>query len=146
MVDESPQNFRSQELDNVAFLLDLLYEHAIRDKWNPDISDSEGHQLAVRFFYDKVFDVYAPILVRALRHSHEQKMDKAIGEKEALCYRERFDDAIEERFDRIFRRLIQHGVWAIPVYKETFRATTSKPIEELFQKEGLDYIYLTKIE
>lgn len=143
---DSPKNYRADEIENVKYLLGLLYWFEIKDKWNPNNPESEGHQLAVRYFYDKVFEVYYPILVKALRYSYEQKMDKALGENEGLCYREQFSEDIKKRFARTFERLFHHGVWANPQYKETFRATTSGPIAEVFSKEALDYIYLTKPE
>ena len=143
---DSSQNYRADEIENLKYLLGLLYWFAIKDKWNTNSPDSEGHQLAVRYFYDKVFEVYYPILVQALRYSYEHKMDKALGKDEGLCYREQFSDDIKKRFARIFERLFQHGVWANPQNKETFRATTSGPIADLFKNEALDYIYLTKPE
>ena len=143
---DSPKNYRADEIENLKYLLGLLYWFAIKDKWNPNNPESEGHQLAVRYFYDKVFEVYYPILVKALRYSYEQKMDRALGENEGLCYREQFSEDIKKRFARIFERLLHHGVWANPQYRETFRATTSGPIAELFSKEALDYIYLTRPE
>jgi len=143
---DSPKNFRADEIENLKYLLNLLYWFAIKDKWNPDNPESEGHQLAVRYFYDKVFEVYCPSLVKALRYSYEQKMDKALGEDEGLCYREQFSEDIKKRFARIFERLFNHGVWANPQFRETFRATTSGPIAELFSQEALDYIYLTRLE
>lgn len=142
--DKSPDNHRNDELENVAFILQLLYWHAIRYKWNPENPQDEGHQLCVRYFYDKVFEVWGQILVQALRYAYEQKVGRALGD--ALCYREPFEEAIKKRFDMIFKRLFQHGVWSNPNYKDVFRSTTSAPIHELFQKEGLDYIYLTKLE
>jgi len=143
---DSPKNYRADEIENLKYLLGLLYWFAIKDKWNPNNPESEGHQLAVRYFYDKVFEVYGPILVKALKYSYEQKMDKALGQDEGLCYREQFSEDIKKRFARIFERLFNHGVWANPQHRETFRATTSGPIAELFSKESLDYIYLTKPE
>jgi len=143
---DSLKNYRADEIDNLKFLLSLMYWYAIKDKWNPNNSESEGHLLAVRYFYDKVFEVYCPILTKALRYSYEQKMDRALGEDEGLCYREQFSEDIKKRFARIFDRLFNHGIWANPQYRETFRATTSGPISELFLKEALDYIYLTKPE
>jgi hypothetical protein len=143
---DSPKNYRADEIENLKYLLGLLYWFAIKDKWNTNNPESEGHQLAVKYFYDKVFEMYYPILAKALRYSYEQKMDKALGENEGLCYREQFSEDIKKRFARIFERLFQHGVWANPQYRETFRATTSGPIAELFLKEALDYIYLTRPE
>jgi hypothetical protein len=143
---DSPNNYRADEIENLKYLLGLVYWFAIKDKWNPDNPESEGHQLAVRYFYDKVFEVYCPILAKALRYSYEQKIDKALREDEGLCYRDQFSEDIKKRFARIFERLFNHGVWANPQYRETFRATTSGPIAELFLKEALDYIYLTKPE
>jgi hypothetical protein len=147
-VEEAPdsaKNYRADEIENLKYLLSLLYWFAIKDKWDPQNPKSEGHQLAVRYFYDKVFEVYGPILTKALRYSYEQKTDKALNDNEGLCYREQFSDDLKRRFSRIFERLFKHGIWANPEYKETFRATTSGPIAELFQKERLDYVYLTKL-
>ena len=142
----SPNNFRADEIDNIKYLLNLFYWYSINNKWNPNTPDSEGHQLVIRYFYDKVFEVYYPILVKALRYSYEQKIDKALGENDGLCHREQFSDDIKKRFIRIFERLFNHGIWANPQNKEIFRATTSGPIAELFSKENLDYIYLTKLD
>jgi hypothetical protein len=105
---DSPNNHRADEIENLKYLLGLLYWYAIKDKWNPDNPESEGHQLAVRYFYDKVFEVYCPILAKALGYSYEQKMDKALGEDEGLCYREQFSEDIKKRFERIFERLFNH--------------------------------------
>lgn len=142
---DSAKNYRVDEIENLKYILSLLYWFAIKDKWAPQNPGSEGHQLAVRYFYDKVFEVYAPILTKALRYSYEQKTDKALKDDEGLCYRGQFSDDITIRFTRIFERLFKHGIWANPANKETFRATTSGPISDLFQKEGLDYVYLTKL-
>jgi len=142
---DSPNNYREDEIENVKFLLSQLYWFAIKDKWNPDQPDSENHQLAIKFFYDKVFGVWGPMLVKALRYSYEQKVDRALRENEGLCYREAFTDDIRKRFGKIFDRLFYHGIWSNPAYKEIFRSTTSGPIADLFRKEGLDHIYLTKV-
>lgn len=141
----SPNNYREDEVENLKFLLSLLYWFAIKEKWNPDQPDSESHQLAVRFFYDKVFEVWGPMLVKALRYSYEQKVDRALGEHEALCYREVFPEDIKKRLEKIFQRLFYHGMWSNFNYKEIFRSTTSGPIADLFTREGLDHIYLTKV-
>lgn len=143
---DAPNNYRADEIENLKHLLGLMYWFAIKDKWNPANPESESHRLAVRYFYDKVFEVYGPILLKALRYSYEQKMDRALGGDEGLCYREQFSEDIKKRFARIFERLFKHGLWANQTYMETFRATTSGPIADLFAKEGLDYIYLTKPE
>ena len=135
----SPNNYRADEIENLKYLLNSVYWYAIRDKWNPDNPESEAHQLAVRYFYDKVFEVYVQVLVKALRFSYEQKTGRALKDNEGLCYREQFSDDIKNRFAGIFERLFSHGIWANPIYRETFRATTSGPIAELFSKEGLDY-------
>lgn len=141
----SLNNYREDEVENLKFLLSLLYWFAIKDKWNPDQPDSESHQLAVRFFYDKVFEVWGPMLVKALRYSYEQKVDRALGEHEALCYRDVFPEDIKKRLEKIFQRLFYHGMWSNFNYKEIFRSTTSGPIADLFAREGLDHIYLTKV-
>ena len=141
-----PNNYRADEIGNLKYILGNVYWYAIKDKWNPDNPDSEAHQLAVRYFYDKVFEVYVPIIVKALRFSYEQKTDRALREDEGLCYREQFSEDLKKRFARIFERLFRHGIWANPMHKEIFRSTTSGPIADLFSKEGIDYIYLAKLE
>jgi len=141
-----PNNYRADEIGNLKYILGNIYWYAIKDRWNTDNPDSEAHQLAVRYFYDKVFEVYVQVLVKALRFSFEQKTGRALKDNEGLCYREQFSDDIKKRFAGIFERLFSHGIWANPIYRETFRATTSGPIAELFTKEGLDYIYLVKLE
>lgn len=148
-VSETPvlvNNYRADEIENLKYILGNIYWHAIKDKWNPDNADSEAHQLSVRYFYDKVFEVYAPIIVKALRFSYEQKTDRALRDDEGLCYREQFSEDLRKRFARIFERLFVHGIWANPMNREIFRSTTSGPIADLFQKEGIDYIYLAKLE
>lgn len=141
----SPSNHRADEIENLKYILNYVYWYAINNKWNPDNQALETHQLYVKYFYDKVFSVYSPILVKALIYSYEQKTDKALGENEGLCYREQFSEDIKKRFARIFERLFNHGIWANPAYKEIFRATTSIPIAELFLREGLDYEPILKL-
>jgi hypothetical protein len=75
---------------------------------------------AVRYLYDKVFEVYSPILVKALRFSYEQKMDRALSENEGLCHKEQFSEDLKKRFARIFERLFNHGTWANPTYRAPF--------------------------
>lgn len=44
-LSESEKNFRSDEIENLAFLVKQIEEFAIKDKWDPSNPASELHKL-----------------------------------------------------------------------------------------------------
>jgi hypothetical protein len=141
---EDPLNYREEELDNFASILQLIAKHMLFGKWNPPLSDSEQHRLARNYFYDKAFTVWIPRLEEAMRNAVAQMRGRAV--KGALCYRDVFDDRIRHRFDQLIERLAIHGVWLNPGVQPVISGNSEADIRQLFDNLGLDWVYLTRIE
>jgi hypothetical protein len=74
----------------------------------------------------------------------DQKKGKA--HEGALCYREEYDEEIKERFSTIIKKLFVHPLWVIENnQKEVATANVDNVVTKLFEKEGLDYIYLVDL-
>lgn len=143
VLSDDPKNYRSDEIENVKFLLDNLEKHAIVGKWNPNLPDSEGHKLSRKYFYDKVFSNWLKRFAEALKYAFDQMNGRA--STGALCYRPEFSAEVRQRFDRIFEKLVIHSVWLNPDNDPIISGNSERLIDELFQAQGLDYMYLTSL-
>jgi len=143
-LSESNNNFRSDELDNLTFILGLIEELAIRNKWNPENPESAHHKICRTFFYRTAFNNWVSTLEEGLRYSQEQmKGAKLYG---ALCYQPSFSPEIRQRFSGILKRLFEHPLWVQDVIQnEIAKANQDSVVTGIFKREGLDYIYLTKL-
>lgn len=138
------QNYRPDEIENVKFLFDCVEKHAIAGKWNPEVPESEGHKLSRRYFYEKALVNWLKPLREAMKDSFDQMSGRAsVG---ALCYRPVFSAEVRHRFDRIFERLVTHGVWLNPAAEPIISGNSEKGIEELFRDQRLDWVYLTRLD
>lgn len=137
-------NFRSDEIENLCFILDQIEEHSIKDKWQPENIDSKHHQLARTYYYRTAFNNWIVILEEAFRHALEQMQ----GAKsfEALCYREEFRPEIKSRYMHITHKLFTHPLWVQePIQNEISMSNQDALVGDIFKREGLDYIYLTRL-
>lgn len=141
---ESDNNFRSEEIDNLVFILRQIEEHAIKDKWNPDNSESEHHKLARTFFYRTAFNNWVNYLEEGLRFAFEQmKGSKYFG---SLCYQAAFEPDVRKRFSDIIKRLFEHPLWVQETIQDEIAKTNQDSIvTAIFKREGLDYIYITRL-
>jgi hypothetical protein len=141
---DSKNNHRIDEIKNLLFILENILEYSIKGKWNPDNSESEHHKLARTYYYKTAFNNWHSILEKALRMAFDQKKGKA--HEGALCYREEYDEEIKERFSTIIKKLFVHPLWVIENnQKEVATANVDNVVTKLFEKEGLDYIYLVDL-
>lgn len=141
---DDPKNFRASEIENVKFLLDCLEKYTVTGKWNPFLPDSEGHRLSRKYFYDKVVTNWLKRLHEAMKHAFDQMMGRA--STGALCYREEFSFDVHQRFDCIFEKLAIHSVWLNPANDPIISGNSEKQVDELFQAQGLDWVYLTRLD
>ncbi|MBC8471350.1 MAG: hypothetical protein H8D56_17970 [Planctomycetes bacterium] len=141
---ESDNNYRSEEIDNLIFLLRQIEEHAIRNKWNPDNPESEHHKLARTYFYRTAFNNWVNTLEEGLRFTYEQmKGSKAWG---ALCYQKPFPPKVRERLSDITKRLFEHSLWVQEsIQDEIAKTNQDSVVTAIFKREGLDWIYITKL-
>ncbi len=141
---ESDNNYRSEEIDNLVFILRQIEEHAIRDKWNPDNPESERHKLARTYFYRTAFNNWVNALEEGLRFAYEQmKGSKSWG---ALCYQQPFSPEVRKRFSDITKRLFEHPLWVQEsIQDEIAKTNQDSVVTVIFKREGLDYIYITKL-
>jgi hypothetical protein len=140
---DEPTNYREEEIENLTFLLEQLEHHMIAGKWNPAIPNSEQHRLGRKFFYEKACSIWIRTLEKALRSAFDQMGGRAYPGP--LCYRPAFSERIRERFSGIIQRLVVHGVWMNSAHEATIAGNNEKGIEELFNGQGLDYVYLTAL-
>jgi hypothetical protein len=141
---ESDANYRSDEIDNLIFLLRLIEEYAIKDKWNPNAPASKQHKMARTFFYRTAFNNWLNTLEEGLRFSLEQmKGSKVYG---ALCYQPNFLPEVRNRFSSITKRLFEHPLWVQEAIQDEIAKTNQDiVVTNIFKREGLDYIYITKL-
>ena len=65
---------------------------------------------------------------------------------DALCYRKTFSPEIKSRFITIIKKLFEHPLWVQEgIQKEIAKTNQDSVVTEIFKREGLDYIYLTKL-
>lgn len=141
---DDANNFRSDEVENLCFILDQIEEHSLKNKWEPENAESKNHQLARTYYYRTAFNNWIVILEEAFRYSLEQmKGSKAF---DALCYRQEFTPEVKSRFIQITRKLFEHPLWVQETIQNEIATTNQDAVvAELFRREGLDYIYLTKL-
>jgi len=143
-VSGDPENFRSAELTNLAFLLECLYTHSLHDKWRPDNAEAEEHKLAQLHYYVHAFATWVKVLDEALKHALGNMLNRAV--RGALCHRREFTQEQRDRFDAIVERLFTHGLWLNPASRPTLQSSFPGDISKLFGEAGLDYIYLCRLE
>ena len=102
-------NYRSDEIENICFILDQIEAHSLTGKWEPDNPDSKFHQLARTYYYRTAFNNWISILEEALTFSLEQMRGSKIYD--ALCYRQSFSTEVKARFIQIIGKLFEHPVW-----------------------------------
>lgn len=141
---DSNKNYRSQEIENISFIINEIHRNSIVNKWNPENSDDSNHILCRTYYYRTAFNNWSQILERALKFSLEQMMGHAV--QGDLCYREAFSSAVKVRFSTIISKLFNSPIWVIEANQKAIAgANKDSIVAELFQNEHLDYIYLTSI-
>lgn len=141
---DSAKNHRSNEVDNVCFLIEEIEKASIVSKWDPDNSENEHHILCRTYYYRTAFNNWIQILEKSLKFSMEQMEGRAIqGE---LCYREAFSPHLKKRFSEIIVKLFEAPFWVIQSNQDTISgANKDSIVAELFQEERIDYIYLSNL-
>jgi len=141
---DSESNFRSNEIENICFMLDQIEEYSIKNKWDPDNPESKSHQLSRTYYYRTAFNNWINTLEEALRFTLEQMQGSKIYG--ALCYQKTFSPEIKSRFITVIKKLFDHPLWVQePVQNEIAKTNQDSIVTEIFKREGLDYIYLTKL-
>jgi hypothetical protein len=137
-------NYRSDEIENLCFILDQIETHSLIGKWEPENPDSKSHQLARTYYYRTAFNNWIGILEEALRFSLEQMQGAKIYD--TLCYREAFSSEVKARFIQIIKKLFDHPLWVQEaIQNEIAKTNQDAVVASIFKREGLDYIYLTKL-
>ena len=143
-LSESDANYRSDEIDNLIFLLRLVEEYAIKDKWTPNNPTSQHHKMSRTFFYRTAFNNWLNTLEEGLRFSLEQmRGSKVYG---SLCYQTSSPPEVRNRFSIITKRLFDHPLWVQEAIQDEIAKTNQDVVvTNIFRREGLDYIYITKL-
>ena len=137
-------NYRSDEIDNLAFVLTLIEEYAINSKWTPDNPSSKAHKMCRTFFYRTAFNNWLNTIEEAIRFSMEQMRGAKIYG--ALCYQKEFHSEVRKRISGIVQRLFDHPLWVQEsIQDEIAKTNQDSVVTSIFKREGLDYIYLTKL-
>lgn len=141
---DSENNFRSDEIENICFILDQIEEYSIKNKWDPDNPESKYHQLSRTYYYRTAVNNWINTLEEALRFALEQKQGvKIYG---ALCYRKPFSSEVRSRFISIVKKLFTHPLWVQETIQDEIAKTNQDSVvTEIFKRENLDYIHLTKL-
>ena len=64
----------------------------------------------------------------------------------ALCYRKTFSPEIKSRFITIIKKLFEHPLWVQEtIQNEIAKTNQDSVVTEIFKRENLDYIHLTKL-
>jgi hypothetical protein len=143
-VSDSELNYRSDEIDNLLFLLNQVEECAINGKWTPENPSSKSHKMCRTFFYRTAFNNWLNTLEEALRFALEQMRGAKIYG--ALCYQKEFPPEVRKRFSGIAQRLFEHPLWVQEsIQDEIAKTNQDSVVTNVFKREGLDYIYLTKL-
>ena len=141
---DDPENYRSEEVENVCFILDQIESLAIKGKWSADSSDSHLHKLSRTYFYKTAFNTWIEVLAEALKFAFEQKRGARIYEP--ICFQKEFSPETRARFIQIMQKLFEHPLWVQePIQDEIAKANQDVVVGNVFKREGLDYIYLTKL-
>lgn len=141
---ESESNHRSDEIDNLIFILNLVIEYSIKDFWTPDNPEAKQHKMSRTFFYRTAFNNWVNTLEEGLRFALEQmKGAKVWG---ALCYQTAFTPEVRLRFNEIVKRLFGHPMWVQEaIQDEIAKTNVDSVVTDIFKRETLDYIYITKL-
>ena len=96
------------------------------------------------FFYRTAFNNWLNTLEEGLRFSLEQmKGSKVYG---SLCYQPGFPPEVRNRFSVITKRLFDHPLWVQEATQDEIAKTNQDiVVTNIFRREGLDYIYITKL-
>jgi hypothetical protein len=141
---ESEKNFRADEIHNISFILEQIKIYAIDNKWEPSNEYAINHKLSRTFFYKTAFNNWGKTLEESYRFAFEQRTGKKMAGP--ICYRTAFDTDTKQRFSEITKKLFEHPMWVKEFRQEEIaKANKENPIAKVFEDEGLDYIYLTKI-
>ena len=141
---DSNKNFRSHEIDNICFIIGEIHRTSILNKWNPENIDDANHLLCRTYYYRTAFNNWNQTLEKALIFSLEQMFGYAVNGE--LCYREAFSTSVKKRFSEIIQKLFDAPLWVIPANQKVISgANKDSIVQELFEQEHFDYIYLTKI-
>lgn len=109
----------------------------------PITQSSKTHQLARTFYYRTAFNNWVVVLHEAMKHALEQMRGRKINDE--LCYADEFSVQVRERFDQIAERLFTHPMWVHEnIQREIATANLDAVVGGIFEREGLDYIYLTR--
>lgn len=143
-ISDSDTNFRTDEIDNLVFLLTQIEDVAIKGKWNPENPDSKQHKMSRTFFYRTAFNNWCSTLEEGLRFALEQMRGAKIYGP--LCYQKTFPADVRKRFSDIVKRLFEHPLWVQEsIQDEIAKTNQDSVVTNIFKREGLDYIYLTKL-
>lgn len=141
---DSDKNYRSTEIENICFIINEIQISSITNKWNPENPNDSNHILCRTYYYRTAFNNWHQILERALKFSLEQMLGYAVHGD--LCYREAFSTNTKKRFSEIIKKLFDAPAWVIDLNQKLISgANKDSIVQELFEKEHLDYIYMTKI-
>jgi hypothetical protein len=141
---DSENNFRSEEIENICFILDQIEEYSIKNKWDPDNPESKYHQLSRTYYYRTAVNNWITTLEEGLRYVLEQMQGAKVYN--ALCYRKAFSTEIRARFITIIKKLFDHPLWVQETIQDEIAKTNQDAVvTEIFKRENLDYIYLTKL-
>lgn len=140
---DSESNFRSNEIENICFILDQIEEYSIKNKWDPGNPESKSHQLSRTYYYRTAFNNWISTLEEALKFALEQMQGAKIYG--ALCYQKTFSPEIKSRFITVIKKLFDYPLWVQEtIQNEIAKTNQDSIVTEIFKREGLDYIYLTK--
>jgi hypothetical protein len=138
-----PRNYRAPEIENFRYILDLLEKYSLLNKWDANNPEAKTHQLSRTFYYRTAFNNWIDVLYEAMKYALEQMRGRKINDE--LCYAEEFSPQVKERFDQIAERLFTHPMWVHEnIQREIATANQDAVVGAIFEREGLDYIYLTK--
>jgi len=139
-----PENYRVPELKNLYIILSYLDKYSLLDRWDPLNPSSVTVQLPNLCYLTHPFKIWIEIYKEAIKYAIENIENRAIHVP--ICYNREFKPEIQNRIDKITERLFTHGLWLNPTNITILRSIYDEDIRKLFEKEGLDYIYLTKLD
>ena len=146
-VDKSsgdPENYRSAELKNLTIILSYLEKYTLKDRWDSQNPSSVTAQLPNLCYLTHPFKIWIDTYREAIKHAIENIENRAI--RTPLCYAREFKPELQNRIDKITERLFTHGLWLNPENSTTLRSIYNEEIRKLFEKEKLDYVYLTRLD
>lgn len=143
-ISDSALNYRTDEIDNLVFLVTLIEDYAIKDKWNPENPDSKHHKMSRTFFYRTAFNNWCSTLEEGLRFALAQMRGaKVYG---PLCYQKAFPTDVRKRFSDIIKCLFEHPLWVQEsIQDEIAKTNQDSVVTNIFKRECLDFIYLARL-